>query len=134
MSVYENVDYDCLLAKMDRKSFVIDVRECHELAATGSLPNSINIPLGELENDLNLPTDVFKEKYKVPKPDKENDEIVFSCARGNRSRRAAEIAFKLDYKKLYNYTGGWIEWSVKYPKPDLEYLRSGTKAKKRAYF
>jgi len=44
MSVYENVDYDGLLAKMDRKSFVIDVRECHELAATGSLPNSINIP------------------------------------------------------------------------------------------
>ncbi|CAI6361322.1 unnamed protein product [Macrosiphum euphorbiae] len=100
---------------MDRKSFVIDVRESHELAATGSLPNSINVPLGELENDLNLPTDVFEEKYKVPKPDKENDEIVFSCARGNRSRRAAEIAFKLDYKKLYNYMGGWTEWSVKYP-------------------
>jgi rhodanese-related sulfurtransferase len=44
MSVYENVDYDGLLVKMDRKSFVIDVRENHELAATGSIPNSINIP------------------------------------------------------------------------------------------
>lgn len=44
MSVYENVDYDGLLEKMDRKSVVIDVRESHELAATGSLPNSINIP------------------------------------------------------------------------------------------
>lgn len=44
MAVYENVDYDGLLAKMNRKSFVIDVRENHELAATGSLPNSINIP------------------------------------------------------------------------------------------
>jgi len=58
----------------------------------------IIISVSVLENDLNLPTDVFEEKYKVPKPDKE-DEIVFSCARGNRSRRAAEIAFKLDYKK-----------------------------------
>ena len=59
----------------------------------------IIISVGELENDLNLPADVFEEKYKMPKPNKDNDEIVFSCARGNRSRRAAEIAFKLDYKK-----------------------------------
>lgn len=44
MAVYENIDYDGLLAKMDRKSVIIDVRENHELAATGSLPNSINIP------------------------------------------------------------------------------------------
>lgn len=57
------------------------------------------VAVGELENDLNLSSTVFEDKYKVPKPDKENDEIVFSCARGNRSRRAAEIAFKLDYKK-----------------------------------
>lgn len=57
------------------------------------------ISVGELENDLNLPTDAFEDKYHVPKPDKQNDEIVFSCARGNRSRRAADIAYKLDYKK-----------------------------------
>lgn len=42
--MYENVDYDGLLKKMDQKAFIIDVREKHELAATGSLPNSINIP------------------------------------------------------------------------------------------
>lgn len=59
----------------------------------------IFIPVCELENDLTLPANVFEEKYKVLKPNKENDEIVFSCARGNRSRRAAEIAFKLNYKK-----------------------------------
>lgn len=44
MSVYKNVDYDGLLEKLDRKSFVIDVRENHELAETGSIPTSINIP------------------------------------------------------------------------------------------
>jgi rhodanese-related sulfurtransferase len=59
----------------------------------------IIILVGELENDLNLPAEVFEKKYNVPKPDKDNNEIVFSCARVNRSRRAAEIAFKLDYKK-----------------------------------
>lgn len=42
---------------------------------------------------------MFKNKYELSKPEKEFDEIVFSCARGNRSRRAAEIAFKLGYKK-----------------------------------
>lgn len=59
----------------------------------------ISISVGELENGLNLPTYKFEEKYKSPKPDKKNDEIVFTCARGNRSRRAAEIASQLDYKK-----------------------------------
>jgi len=116
-AAYENVDYDGLLAKIDRreKSLVIDVRERHEIAATGSLPNSINIPLGELKNDLNLPDEAFEEKHKVRKPDKENDEIVFSCMRGNRSRQAADIAFEQDYKKLFNYMGGWVEWSIKHP-------------------
>lgn len=59
----------------------------------------IFISVGELENDLNLSAEVFEKKHQVPKPDKDNSEIVFSCARGNRSRRAAEIAFKLNYKK-----------------------------------
>lgn len=45
MSVnYENIDYDGLLEKINQKAFVIDVRENHELIATGSLPNSVNIP------------------------------------------------------------------------------------------
>lgn len=44
MPVYENVDYEGLLMKMDQKSFVIDVREKDEVAETGSIPNSINIP------------------------------------------------------------------------------------------
>jgi len=45
MTVYENVDYEGLLSKMNQNnSYVIDVRERSELAATGSLPNSINIP------------------------------------------------------------------------------------------
>lgn len=57
------------------------------------------ISVGELENNLSLTSDKFKKKYNIPKPNTENDEIVFSCARGNRSRQAAEIAFKLKYKK-----------------------------------
>lgn len=43
-TVYENVDYDGLLAMIDRKSCVIDVREHLEVAATGSVPSSVNIP------------------------------------------------------------------------------------------
>lgn len=54
MAVYENVDYDGLLVKMEQKSFVIDVREYHELAATGSLPNSINIPRNVMNRILNI--------------------------------------------------------------------------------
>lgn len=41
---YEHVDYDCLVEKMGPNTFVIDVRERHEIVATGSIPNSINIP------------------------------------------------------------------------------------------
>lgn len=52
MSVYEDVDYDGLLVKMDRKAFVIDVRENHELAETGSIPDSINIPRNVITYNL----------------------------------------------------------------------------------
>ncbi|VVC39911.1 Rhodanese-like domain [Cinara cedri] len=111
---YEHVDYEYLVEKIGKNTFVIDVREEHEIIATGSIPNSINIPLSHLERELSLPDHVFMEKYKVRKPHKHHDEIVFSCARGNRSQHAAEIAHKLEFKKLFNFKGGWAEWSSKH--------------------
>ncbi|XP_050441071.1 rhodanese domain-containing protein CG4456-like [Adelges cooleyi] len=109
----ENIDYDKLLVLIDLSTLIIDVREKKELAETGVLPNSINIPLSDVGNALSLPASEFAELYKIPKPDAEKSEIVFSCHSGVRSQKAAGLAQKVGYKKVYNYTGGWSEWAEK---------------------
>lgn len=39
-----NIDFDKLLVLINLSTLIIDVREKKELAETGVLPNSINIP------------------------------------------------------------------------------------------
>ncbi|XP_050429382.1 uncharacterized protein LOC126838750 isoform X2 [Adelges cooleyi] len=100
--IMNNIDFDKLLVLINLSTLIIDVREKKELAETGVLPNSINIPSSE-----------FEKLYKIPKPDPEKSEIVFSCLAGVRSQKAVTLAQKVGYKKVYNYIGGWSEWAEK---------------------
>jgi len=88
---------------------IIDVRTKEELAATGVLPNSYNIPLDELNTAFESAPEKFLEKYNIPKPDKDR-KIVFSCAKGIRSLKACRYIADLGYKNLFNYTEGWFGW------------------------
>ncbi|XP_060873745.1 rhodanese domain-containing protein CG4456-like [Metopolophium dirhodum] len=88
---------------------IIDVRTKEELAATGVLPNSYNIPLDELSTAFESTPDKFLEMYNIPKPDKDQ-KIVFSCAKGIRSLKACRYVADLGYKNLFNYTEGWFGW------------------------
>lgn len=88
---------------------IIDVRTKEELAATGVLPNSYNIPLDELNTAFESTPDKFLEKYNIPKPDKDQI-IVFSCAKGIRSLKASRYVADLGYKNVFNYTEGWFGW------------------------
>ncbi|CAI6362496.1 unnamed protein product [Macrosiphum euphorbiae] len=88
---------------------IIDVRTKEELAATGVLPNSYNIPLDELNTAFESTPDKFLEMYNIPKPDKDQ-RIVFSCAKGIRSLKACRYVADLGYKNLFNYTEGWFGW------------------------
>lgn len=107
-----SVNYDKLKKLIKEKSVhLIDVREKHELLETGVLPNSVNIPLGEIESALTMPRDEFKIKYNHNKPNSE-EKIIFSCRTGGRSGRAMQIALKLGYENVLNYDGGWLDWEA----------------------
>lgn len=98
---------------------LIDVREQSEVAETGSIPCSVNIPrklrkilefnaifvrniriipVGELTSALSLTDDKYVSAYRAVKPSK-STEVIFSCLKGIRSQNAAEIARGLGYKK-----------------------------------
>jgi rhodanese-related sulfurtransferase len=76
---------DALKEKLDRgeKLLVIDVREPDEVAA-GSIPQAINVPMSVLGQRMSdIPKDVH---------------LVFACASGQRSARAAELFRKNGYE------------------------------------
>ncbi|KAF2983415.1 hypothetical protein EK904_008688, partial [Melospiza melodia maxima] len=76
----------------------IDVRERWEIDRFGKIPQSINIPLGELMEALQMdPTD-FKEQYNQKMPSK-SDPVVFSCLAGTRSKQALGFAMSLGFSR-----------------------------------
>lgn len=88
---------------------LFDVRNPDEFQA-GRIPDSVNIPLGELEVSLKLPAQKFEEQFKVKAPQKADDNIVFHCRSGKRSLTALETAHRLGFSKARHYAGGYIDW------------------------
>jgi len=78
---------------------ILDVREENELSGKlGHLENSVNIPVGSLENRV---LELENEK---------NREIVVVCRSGMRAVRAAEILARNDFEKVKILRGGMIAW------------------------
>ncbi|KFU92818.1 Heat shock protein 67B2, partial [Chaetura pelagica] len=74
----------------------IDVRERWEIEKFGKIPASINIPLGELVEALQMDPAEFKEQYNQKMPAK-SDPVVFSCLAGKRSKQALGFAMSLGF-------------------------------------
>ncbi|XP_053666766.1 rhodanese domain-containing protein CG4456-like [Anopheles marshallii] len=98
------------------EKLLIDVREPSELAATGQIPTSINIPLKTVRNELGLSPEEFEKKYGRKKP-AASDPIIFSCRSGVRAGQAAQEADQLGYKNVKNYVGSWLEYAAKHHLP-----------------
>ncbi|KXJ83776.1 hypothetical protein RP20_CCG001130 [Aedes albopictus] len=90
---------------------LIDVRTPEELACTGSIPTSINIPLATVSDELKLAPSLFLCKYGRKKPGL-NDLIIFYCHSGNRAATAALAAVQLGFRNVKNYVGSWIEYAT----------------------
>jgi rhodanese-related sulfurtransferase len=92
---------------------IIDVREPHEVAATGPLTDrALNVPLGVVPQafDTVVTTDEdFLFTFAHARPGK-SETVVFSCKGGVRSARAAQIAEQLGYAKVYNNIDGADGW------------------------
>ncbi|XP_051543744.1 thiosulfate:glutathione sulfurtransferase isoform X3 [Myxocyprinus asiaticus] len=107
-----DVTYEQLKAMLANHSVqLFDVRNPDEFQA-GRIPDSTNIPLGQLEESLKLPPQQFEVQFKVKAPKKEDDNIVFHCRSGKRSLSALEIAHRLGFIKARHYAGGYIDWEA----------------------
>ncbi|KAK4475713.1 hypothetical protein MN116_000977 [Schistosoma mekongi] len=107
-----NIDVKKLKEMMESNSLkLIDVREPYELKEAGTIPNSVNIPLGEIENAFKLDGINFREKYKIEKPSLTDKNLVFSCRSGVRSLRALKIVQDLGYENPLNLVGGYNAWA-----------------------
>lgn len=98
------------------EQLLIDVRETAELAATGQIPTSINIPLKTVRTELSLGPEAFEAKYGRKKP-ATDDPIIFSCRSGVRAGQAALEADQLGFKNVKNYVGSWLEYAAKHELP-----------------
>ncbi|MGG4467510.1 sulfurtransferase TusA family protein [Paenibacillus alvei] len=83
---------------VDKNIVVIDVRENAEFAFN-HIPNAISIPLGELENKMNVLN--------------KNDEIYIVCRTGNRSDLAAQKLTENGFNNVINVEQGMVQWSGK---------------------
>ncbi|XP_038616749.1 thiosulfate sulfurtransferase/rhodanese-like domain-containing protein 3 [Tachyglossus aculeatus] len=109
--VSQSVTYKELKDLLHSKTIVlIDVREVWELKDHGRIPGSINIPLAEVAEALQMNPSDFKDKYHQAMPSK-SDSIVFSCLAGVRSKQALATALSLGFKSAQHYPGGWQEWT-----------------------
>ncbi|KAH8398821.1 hypothetical protein KR222_007973 [Zaprionus bogoriensis] len=92
--------------------YLIDVRNEDELAATGSIPASLNIPLPKLEQALKSEDAEFSQTYGRAKPAKDA-QIIFSCRSGRRVVDAEKIAKNEGFTNVLVYSGSWLEWAEK---------------------
>jgi rhodanese-related sulfurtransferase len=79
----------------DGSILLVDVREPHEFAA-GHIPGAVSHPLSSFD------------PHSLP----EDRRIVFSCASGIRSARAAEFAQASGRDVTEHYKGGFKEWAA----------------------
>ncbi|XP_038052333.1 uncharacterized protein LOC119725039 [Patiria miniata] len=118
----DNVYFDGLLKRVESGDMqMIDVRDASEIEEFGTIIKDIcHIPVLDVEAALQLPDGEFRSKYGRGKPQKSDDNIVFTCKKGIRSLKARDTARSLGYSKARHYPGGWMEWGRKnnlpYPK------------------
>lgn len=88
---------------------LIDVREPIEVQTYGSIPTSINIPMNDIDKELSLTLDIFKQKYgKTLSKDKK---IIFYDRSGSRSEETTKTALDKGYVNATHYKGGALEWA-----------------------
>ncbi|KAI8907897.1 Rhodanese-like domain-containing protein [Gorgonomyces haynaldii] len=99
----QTINYYQLLETKD--AVLIDVRTRQEFQE-GSIPNFINVPLGELKIALRHGSN-FQAQHGITKDQK----IILSCRSGHRSANGVQILKKLGYKHVYSYSGGYSDWT-----------------------
>ncbi|KAK4193924.1 Rhodanese-like domain-containing protein [Podospora australis] len=94
------------------KVTLIDSREPGELQQTGYIPGAINIPVTSSPDGFFISEEEFEDRFGYPRPPKDQ-EVVFYCKAGVRSRAAASLAKDAGWEKVGEYPGSWLDWFEK---------------------
>lgn len=96
----QSIDIERVKAEViDKDVQWVDVRTPGEFSA-GHIDDAINIDISN--------SDTFAEKFE--KLDKEKPVYIY-CQVGGRSKRAAEVLKDMGFKSVFDYSGGYGEWS-----------------------
>ena len=87
------------------KSVVVDVRSKPEMQIC-SLPNTMNIPIGDVEKSDAL--DLLKKKMT----ESQSNSLYVLCRRGNDSQKAV-ISFRKHFENVKDVRGGLHAWAAK---------------------
>ena len=79
---------------------LIDVRTTEEFEQ-GHIDDAININIKDIET--------FKSKISTLN---KNKPIYIYCHKGGRSKKASEILKADGFTEIYDYSGGWSQWSA----------------------
>ncbi len=88
-------------------TLVIDVREPDEIASTGAVPGSMNIPLGvlPLRADTELP-----ESFREQKLQDRSTPIITTCGAGGQASLAAKTLKDMGFTNVSMIDGGTRGW------------------------
>lgn len=98
---------------------LIDVREPQE-TQLGMIPSAVNIPLSRLPQAMNMKREDFLKEFGFEKPTKgaNGPDLVLYCRSGMRSASALEILKGMNFDRLSNYKGSWLDWSARTKKEE----------------
>lgn len=91
-------------ARQAEEGVVIDLREAHELTASGVLPGALHIPRGMLEFNADPATPYYNTALRQDQP------VLLYCASGGRSALAAAALKDLGYQTVGHLDGGIRAW------------------------
>lgn len=109
-TIYSYNDIALLSSSPSSNRIIIDVREPSELQSTGTIPSAQNVPIKSAPDALFMTEEDFEDKYGFARPGKD-DEVIFFCKSGVRSKAAAQLAAQAGFGgRIGEYPGSWLDW------------------------
>jgi len=88
-------------------TLVIDVRQSEEIASTGAVPGSLNIPLGVLP--LRADTELA-ESFREQKLQDRSTPVITTCGGGGQAALAAKLLADMGFTNVAIMDGGTRGW------------------------
>lgn len=76
---------------------------------TGRIPGAINIPITTHPESFHISEEDFEQRFDYGRPGRD-EELIFYCKAGVRSRAAASLAKEAGWTNVGEYPGSWLDW------------------------